>query len=71
LNAVPGVTHVSAADSDGRVRCEVEGNGKQDIRAHLAAAVVGQGWDLLELRAAAMSLEDIFLQLTTREEAAA
>ncbi len=71
LNAVPGVTHVSAADSDGRVRCEVEGNGKQDIRAHLAAAVVGQGWDLLELRSAAMSLEDIFLQLTTREEAAA
>jgi hypothetical protein len=32
---------------------------------------VGKGWSLLELRAASMSLEEIFLQLTTREEAAA
>ena len=68
LNAVPGVTHVSAVEADGHVRCEVEGTGKQDIRAPLAAAVVGKGWSLLELRTASMSLEDIFLQLTTREE---
>jgi len=71
LKAVPGVTHVSAEDVDGHIRCEVEGTGKQDIRAQLAAAVVGRGWSLLELRASAMSLEEIFLQLTTREEAAA
>src|SRR5207245_263139 len=36
LNAVPGVTHVSAVEADGHVRCEVEGTGKQDIRAPLA-----------------------------------
>jgi len=71
LRAVPGVTHVSAEDANGHVRCEVEGSGKQDIRAQLASAVVGQGWSLLELRAASMSLEEVFLQLTTREEAAA
>jgi ABC-2 type transport system ATP-binding protein len=71
LKAVPGVTHVSASDAGGHVQCEVEAAGKRDIRADLAAAVVGKGWSLLELRAASMSLEEIFLQLTTREEAAA
>ncbi|HEX6512615.1 MAG TPA: ABC transporter ATP-binding protein [Chloroflexota bacterium] len=71
LRAVPGVTHVSAEESDGHVRAEVEGTGKQDVRAQLAAAVVGKGWNLLELRASSMSLEEIFLQLTTREEAVA
>jgi len=71
LKSVPGVTHVSAEDIDGHVRCEVESSGKQDVRAQLASAVVGKGWSLLELRAASLSLEDIFLQLTTREEAAA
>ncbi|HEU0167621.1 MAG TPA: ABC transporter ATP-binding protein [Chloroflexota bacterium] len=71
LKMVPGVTHVSAEDVDGHVRAEVEGTGKRDIRADLASAVVGKGWPLLELRSASMSLEEIFLQLTTREEAAA
>ena len=71
IRAVPGVTHVSAHEANGHVLCEVEGSGKQDIRAQLASAVVGKGWSLLELRAASMSLEEIFLQLTTREEAAA
>jgi len=28
--------------------------------------VIGTGWDLLELRPLAMSLEDIFMELTTR-----
>jgi ABC-2 type transport system ATP-binding protein len=71
LRAVPGVTHVSVQEANGHVHCEVEGSGKQDIRAQLASAVVGKGWSLLELRAASMSLEEVFLQLTTHEEAAA
>jgi ABC-2 type transport system ATP-binding protein len=37
-----------------------------DIRARLAAAVISAGWELLELRPLAMSLEDIFLELTTK-----
>src|SRR5581483_10822884 len=61
IKIVPGVTHVNAQEVDGRVRCEVEGSGKRDIRAELAAAVVGKGWSLLELRSASMSLEEIFL----------
>ena len=34
------------------------------VRGDLARAVVGSGWDLYELRPAARSLEEIFLQLT-------
>jgi hypothetical protein len=33
--------------------------------------VVGQGFDLYEMRAVRLSLEDIFLQLTTEEKPAA
>jgi hypothetical protein len=33
----------------------------------LSAAVVTNGWGLLELRPMRMSLEDIFLSLTTEE----
>jgi ABC-2 type transport system ATP-binding protein len=39
-----------------------------DVRRELAAAVVGRGWGLLELRPMRMSLEDIFLSLTTAED---
>ena len=39
-----------------------------DIRRELAQTVVSHGWGLLEMRAIRMSLEDIFLQLTTTEE---
>jgi ABC-2 type transport system ATP-binding protein len=37
-----------------------------DIRPALSAAVVGHGLELLELRPYAMTLEEIFLELTTR-----
>jgi len=36
-----------------------------DVRARMASAVVGAGLELIELRPLAMSLEDIFLELTT------
>ena len=36
-------------------------------RAELARSVVNSGWNLSELRAVGLSLEDIFLQLTTVE----
>ena len=39
------------------------------MRRELAAAIVGGGWGLLELRPMRMSLEDIFLSLTTEENA--
>jgi ABC-2 type transport system ATP-binding protein len=71
LRKLPKVLDVQPGDSrDGRtgflVACEIG----SDVREQLAAAVVGKGWGLLELRPLGMSLEEIFLQLTTSEEAA-
>jgi len=49
---------------------EVESAKEKFVRGDLARAVVEAGWDLNELRTAAVSLEEIFLQLT-REQAPA
>ena len=49
---------------------EVESAKDKFVRGDLARAVVEAGWDLHELRTAAVSLEEIFLQLT-REQAPA
>ena len=38
-----------------------------DLRPAIAEAIVNGGWGLLELRPVAMSLEEIFLQLTAEE----
>ena len=69
LQAVPGVASVSLGDpgSDGRT-VEVQSAQDVDIRRGLANAVVSNGWGLLEMRRARLSLEEIFLQLTTAEE---
>ena len=39
-----------------------------DPRTEISSLVVQQGWGLLELRPVGMTLEDIFLRLTTEEE---
>ncbi len=36
-----------------------------DLRARLAAAVVNQGWELYDLRSVSLSLEEVFLRVTT------
>jgi hypothetical protein len=41
-----------------------------DIREALASAVVNGGFGLMELRPAHLSLEEIFLQLTTTDSSA-
>jgi ABC-2 type transport system ATP-binding protein len=72
LERVPGVTHVRVADTRGAVVAyEVESETGRDVRRDLAQAIVKPGWGLLELRPMRMSLEEIFLSLTTEETAAA
>ncbi len=44
----------------------ITANAGLDVRARLASTVISAGWELLELRPLAMSLEDIFLELTTK-----
>jgi ABC-2 type transport system ATP-binding protein len=39
-----------------------------DLRAQVARVIVENGFDLLEMRTKAMSLEDVFLRLVTEEE---
>ena len=69
LARVPGVTKVTAVDRhDTTVGYEVDVTGERDVRRDLAREVVGSGWGLLELRPMRISLEDIFLQLTTDEQ---
>jgi ABC-2 type transport system ATP-binding protein len=67
---LPGVTRVVESDRrDGAVGYEVESERGHDVRRELARAVVASGWGLLELRPMRMSLEEIFLSLTTDEAA--
>jgi ABC-2 type transport system ATP-binding protein len=72
LTVVPGVTDVRVAEMRGTVAAlEVESATGRDVRRDLAAAVVNRGWGLLELRPMRMSLEEIFLHLTTEDTATA
>src|SRR5712691_2375201 len=68
LEQVSGVSRVVLKESGQNLPVfEVEGKREQFIRGNIARAVVEAGWDLNELRPAAMSLEEIFLQLTQEE----
>jgi len=65
LEQIAGVSRVVCKDqfAQGAV-FEIEASRGQLVRGDLARAIVNAGWELNELRPAAMSLEEIFLQLT-------
>ncbi len=70
LAGVEGVHEVSPIPMPGgRVEFSVQMAPEQDRRKELARKVVEGGWGLLELRPTGMSLEDIFLKLTTKDTA--
>jgi ABC-2 type transport system ATP-binding protein len=70
LTAIPGVTRVAPADTRPETGAyEVESERGRDVRRELARDIVTRGWGLLELRPMRMSLEDVFLQVTTEEPA--
>ena len=69
LEQVSGVSRVVMKDSrDSRLTFEVESLQGRHIRAGLARSVVNAGWNLNEMRSVGLSLEDIFLQLTSAEQ---
>jgi len=72
LDALPGrikVGEPQAEREDSRVkRLELEFELKQDHRGEIARAVVESGAELLELRANTMSLEEIFIRITSQIE---
>lgn len=68
LEQVPGVSRVlQRSTRDQRLNYELESLQGQSIRGQVARAVVDSGWDLTELRPVALSLEEVFLQLTGTE----
>jgi ABC-2 type transport system ATP-binding protein len=65
LEQISGVSRVLFKDKrQNRSIFEVESRKESSILGDLARAVVESGWDLNELRPTAVSLEEIFLQLT-------
>jgi len=69
VKSVPGVADVRVvSQTDGRSSLHVDGESGRDIRTDVARTVVNGGWGLLALQAENMSLEDIFIKLTTAEE---
>ncbi|MBI2816428.1 MAG: ATP-binding cassette domain-containing protein [Acidobacteria bacterium] len=70
LARIQGVNSVLPTPaSNGRVEFAVQTDKGRDVRRDLARAVVESGWGLLELRPVGMSLEEIFLKLTTTDSA--
>lgn len=66
VSQVPGVSQVTAVD-EGKLEFQMAPG--QDVRSQVARSVVNSGYDLLELYAVTISLEDIFLQLTRESPA--
>ena len=70
LQSITGVTRVNIAERRGDiVNFDVDSEKDFDPRRDVASAIVRGGWGLLELRPMRMSLEEIFLKLTTVEPA--
>jgi ABC-2 type transport system ATP-binding protein len=69
IEEINGVRQVdiAPAGTSGRLAVSVESAAGQDVRSEIAAKIVGRGWPLFELRGVNLSLEDIFLQLTTED----
>ncbi|MEJ2078161.1 MAG: ATP-binding cassette domain-containing protein [Acidobacteriota bacterium] len=71
LERISGVRRVTEEPTEsGRHRLIVESDGAGEIRHLLSRAVFESGADLYQIRAESMSLEEVFVKLTTDEEEA-
>jgi ABC-2 type transport system ATP-binding protein len=65
LEKVPGVGGVALRDTrHGHFVFEIESQPGENVRTELARAVIESGWQLYELKNVALSLEEVFLELT-------
>ena len=70
LQSIAGVVRVNVSETrDDIGNFDIDTEKGADVRREVASAIVRGGWGLLELRPMRMSLEDIFLSLTTEETA--
>jgi ABC-2 type transport system ATP-binding protein len=68
VEGIRALDGVQAVQEHGDGAFEVQCAGERDLRTALAELAVARGWGLLELRPIGMSLEEIFLKLTTHED---
>jgi len=66
LSAVDGVRDINQAGDKNAFLVDL--NVEAEVRPKLASAVVGAGWNLYELTPLTATLEDVFINLVTREE---
>ena len=69
LNDLPHVTRVAVEETgNGLSSVLVEADGQAEVRHAVARQVVRGGLDLFELKVRSVSLEDVFVELTTEED---
>jgi ABC-2 type transport system ATP-binding protein len=68
LKGVKGVNDVAHVNEDGRHTYTIQAQAGKDLRDEISQAVISNGWSLRGLQMVGMSLEEIFLRLTTQEE---
>lgn len=69
LRSVQGVLSVKEIkEVSNRRQYQIESNPDSAVRKELVRQIIGHDWGLYELRTVEMSLEQIFLHLTTKEE---
>ena len=68
LGKIQGVSDVAYRSNQGRNIYLIQAQGGEDLRDEISRAVVTNGWSLLSMQMVGMSLEEIFLKLTTHEE---
>ena len=68
LRSVRGVVSVSGQADGDRSVYTVEAKRGLDLRSTISRIVISNGWGLLTIQLVGMSLEEIFLKLTTDEE---
>ncbi|MQF48980.1 ABC transporter ATP-binding protein [SAR202 cluster bacterium AC-647-N09_OGT_505m] len=67
LRDIPGVQEVTRTDREDVGSYNIESTSGADLREHISNLVFQSGWGLLRLQPIQMSLEEIFLRLTTTE----
>lgn len=68
LKKIKGVNDVTHTNNNGRHIYVIQAQSGQDLRDEISQAVISSGWSLRGLQLVGMSLEEIFLRLTTHEE---
>ena len=62
LAEIPGVDVIDIRDSIYRVSYPID----VDLRSNISSTIISKGWKLLEMRSIEMTIEEVFLRLTSR-----